>query len=92
MLLPQVLYEHQLRLKWEHLFLFLATYCLFSCWRHVHRQYLAMASPRPEQVRQATAYLNLPPYHTSSFIPYYTILNNQNTLRLYFLRPGGGGR
>merc|ERR1712180_332969 len=50
-LLPaQVFYEHHLRLKWEHLFLFLATYCLFSCWRHIHKQYLVMAFPRPEQV------------------------------------------
>merc|ERR1712001_642566 len=32
------------------LFLFLATYCLFSCWRHIHKQYLVMAFPRPEQV------------------------------------------
>merc|ERR1712222_316468 len=31
-------------------FLFLATYCLFSCWRHIHKQYLVMAFPRPEQV------------------------------------------
>ena len=46
----QVFYEHHLRLKWEHLFLFLATYCLFSCWRHIHKQYLVMAFPRPEQV------------------------------------------
>merc|ERR1712024_343280 len=32
------------------LFLLLATYCLFSCWRHIHKQYLVMAFPRPEQV------------------------------------------
>merc|ERR1712215_431382 len=32
------------------LFLFLAPYCLFSCWRHIHKQYLMMAFPRPEQV------------------------------------------
>merc|ERR1712181_94656 len=32
------------------LFLLLATYCLFSCWRHIHKQYLTMAFPRPEQV------------------------------------------
>merc|ERR1712107_769291 len=50
LLLAQVFYEHHLRLKWEHLFLFLATYCLFSCWRHIHKQYLVMAFPRPEQV------------------------------------------
>merc|ERR1712098_597317 len=31
-------------------FLFLATYCLFSCWRHIHKQYVLMAFPRPEQV------------------------------------------
>merc|ERR1711971_673290 len=29
--LAQVFYQYHLRLKWEHLFLFLATYCLFSC-------------------------------------------------------------
>ena len=46
----QVFYQYHLRLKWEHLFLFLATYCLFSCWRHIHKQYLVMAFPRPEQV------------------------------------------
>merc|ERR1712080_604150 len=48
--LAQVFYHYHLRLKWEHLFLFLATYCLFSCWRHIHKQYLVMAFPRPEQV------------------------------------------
>merc|ERR1712158_139705 len=32
------------------LFLHLAPYCLFSCWRHIHKQYLVMAFPRPEQV------------------------------------------
>merc|ERR1712037_902505 len=48
--LAQVFYQYHLRLKWEHLFLFLATYCLFSCWRHIHKQYLVMAFPRPEQV------------------------------------------
>jgi len=48
--LAQVFYEYQFRLHWEHLFLFLATYCLFSCWRHIHKQYLVMAFPRPEQV------------------------------------------
>merc|ERR1712064_220084 len=46
--LAQVFYQYHLRLKWEHLFLFLATYCLFSCWRHIHKQYLVMAFPRPE--------------------------------------------
>merc|ERR1712243_551499 len=48
--LAQVFYQYHLRLKWEPLFLFLATYCLFSCWRHIHKQYLVMAFPRPEQV------------------------------------------
>merc|ERR1712107_177477 len=43
--LAQVFYEHHLRLKWEHLFLFLATYCLFSCWRHIHTQYLVIDFP-----------------------------------------------
>merc|ERR1712098_382710 len=41
--LAQVFYQYHLRLKWEHLFLFL-------CWRHIHKQYLVMAFPRPEQV------------------------------------------
>merc|ERR1719427_1985697 len=50
LLVAQVFYQYHLRLKWEHLFLFLATYCLFSCWRHIHKQYLVMAFPRPEQV------------------------------------------
>merc|ERR1712032_457335 len=43
--LAQVFYQYHLRLKWERLFLFLATYCLFSCWRHIHKQYLVMAFP-----------------------------------------------
>merc|ERR1712200_355595 len=37
-------------LPWLLFFLLLATYCLFSCWRHIHKQYLVMAFPRPEQV------------------------------------------
>merc|ERR1712059_27028 len=48
--LAQVFYRYHFNLRWEHLFLFLATYCLFSCWRHIHKQYLLMAFPRPEQV------------------------------------------
>merc|ERR1711962_118051 len=48
--LAQVFYRYHFNLHWEHLFLFLATYCLFSCWRHIHKQYLMMAFPRPEQV------------------------------------------
>merc|ERR1712098_484746 len=48
--LAKVFYQHHFILKWEHLFLFLATYCLFSCWRHIHKQYVLMAFPRPEQV------------------------------------------
>merc|ERR1712179_103580 len=47
--LAQVFYQYHLRLKWEHLFLFLATYCLFSCWRHIHKQYLVMAFPAPSR-------------------------------------------
>jgi len=48
--LAKVFYRYHFNLRWEHLFLFLATYCLFSCWRHIHKQYLLMALPRPEQV------------------------------------------
>merc|ERR1719228_2019286 len=48
--LAKVFYRYHFNLRWEHLFLFLATYCLFSCWRHIHKQYLMMAFPRPEQV------------------------------------------
>merc|ERR1712223_211876 len=47
--LAQVFYEHHLRLKWEHLFLFLATYCLFSCWRHIHKQYWSWPSLAPSR-------------------------------------------
>merc|ERR1712127_375171 len=48
--LAQIFYQYHFSLHWEHLFLFLATYCLFSCWRHIHRQYTVMAGPRPTQV------------------------------------------
>merc|ERR1712080_734004 len=46
--LAQVFYRYHFNLRWEHLFL--VTYCLFSCWRHIHKQYLMMAFPLPEQV------------------------------------------
>ena len=37
-------------LMWRQLFLVLATLTLFSCWKHMHKQYHFMAMPRPSQV------------------------------------------
>jgi len=36
------------RAEWRHVFLLLAIVAVFSCWRHMHRQFLMMALPRPE--------------------------------------------
>merc|ERR550525_2062505 len=36
-------------LMWRQLFLVLATLTLFSCWKHMHKQYHFMAMPRPSQ-------------------------------------------
>merc|ERR1712112_197681 len=46
----QALYIHNFRVEWRHLFLFFAVFTIFSCWRHMKKQYLLMALPRPEQV------------------------------------------
>lgn len=48
--LAQALYLLQLHIEWRHIFLFFATYAVFSCWRHMQKQYLVMSFPRPEQV------------------------------------------
>jgi len=48
--LAQSLYVMQFRIEWRLIFLFFATYAVFSCWRHMQKQYLAMTLPRPEQV------------------------------------------
>jgi len=44
------LYLMQFHIEWRLIFLFFATYAVFSCWRHMQKQYLAMSLPRPEQV------------------------------------------
>merc|ERR1712088_668764 len=38
------------RAEWRHVFLLLAIVAVFSCWRHMHRQFLMMSLPRPEAV------------------------------------------
>lgn len=48
--LLQALYLHNFHVEWRHLFLFFAVFTIFSCWRHMKKQYLLMALPRPEQV------------------------------------------
>merc|ERR1712013_93744 len=48
--LLQALHIHNFHVKWRDLFLFFAVFTIFSCWRHMKKQYLLMALPRPEQV------------------------------------------
>jgi hypothetical protein len=48
MYLARMFYFHALNLK--QVFLFLSALMLFSCWRHLQKQFLLMAYPRPEQV------------------------------------------
>jgi len=48
--LVQCLYQMQFHIEWRLIFLFFATYAIFSCWRHMQKQYLAMCLPRPQQV------------------------------------------
>jgi hypothetical protein len=43
--LGQELWCH--RLHWRHAFLFLATFLVLACWRHMQRQFLLMALPPP---------------------------------------------
>lgn len=35
------------RVQWRHVFLFFANLMIFSCWRHMQRQFLLMSLPRP---------------------------------------------
>jgi len=44
--LVHALYFKQAR--WRHVFLFFAVIGVFSCWRHMYKQYLLMARPKPE--------------------------------------------
>merc|ERR1712055_269403 len=39
-------FEHT---QWRHVFLFFANIAVFSCWRHMHKQYIIMALPRPQE-------------------------------------------
>lgn len=48
MVLARFFYYEPLNLK--QVFLFMICLCLFSCWRHLQKQFLLMAYPRPEQV------------------------------------------
>ena len=36
------------RVQWRHVLLFVANLLIFSCWRHMQRQFLLMSLPRPE--------------------------------------------
>ena len=38
------------RFRWIHLFMFVGTILLYSCWRHMYRQFQLMLRPRPNQV------------------------------------------
>jgi len=42
------LWEH--RVQWRHVFLFFANLLIFSCWRHMQKQFLLMSFPRPTGV------------------------------------------
>jgi len=35
------------RVHWRHIFLFLATMFVITCWRHMQKQYILMSFPRP---------------------------------------------
>ena len=38
------------RFQWIHLFMFVGTILVYSCWRHMYRQFQLMVLPRPHQV------------------------------------------
>jgi hypothetical protein len=38
------------RIQWRHVFLFFANLLIFSCWRHMQKQFLLMSFPRPTSV------------------------------------------
>lgn len=38
------------RAQWRHVFLFFANIAVFSCWRHMQKQFILMALPRPHTV------------------------------------------
>lgn len=39
-----------LRAEWKHVFLLFAIVSVFTCWRHMQRQYLLMSQPRPHSL------------------------------------------
>lgn len=45
--LANSVYKSQFR--WIHIFLFVGTVLLYTCWRHMYSQFQLMASPRPQQ-------------------------------------------
>merc|ERR1712029_457084 len=45
--LADSLYEESF--QWRHIFLFMAAIAVFSCWRHMLRQYNIMLKPRPQE-------------------------------------------
>jgi len=38
------------RAQWKHVFLFFANIAVFSCWRHMQKQFILMSLPRPQNV------------------------------------------
>jgi len=48
MMLAHSLYTNHLH--WRHVFIVFATVAVFTSWRHIQRQFVLMALPRPEQV------------------------------------------
>ena len=34
-------------IQWRHVFLFFANMFIFTCWRHMQKQFLVMSLPRP---------------------------------------------
>merc|ERR1711970_1032019 len=38
------------RAQWRHVFLFFANIAVFSCWRHMQKQFILMALPKPHSV------------------------------------------
>jgi len=37
-------------IQWRHVFLFFANMFIFTCWRHMQKQFLVMSLPRPFQI------------------------------------------
>ena len=61
--LADSVYLHQL--QWRHGLLFIASFAIFSCWRHMLRQHRIMAQPRP-QVHRTNFTMQIDPDYCSS--------------------------